>query len=125
MSGLKTRIVGGVVGAGMALALLCSPGVAGAAGSGGHVATSAFNCAKAPAALARINKAEARIKAGLPKLTAAEARATAKGNTTRADRIAKRIARLESPKFTSRLSKAAAHIEAVCHVDANGSPVSS
>ena len=100
-----------------------SVGVAGIAGAdtmtvpkvGAH-----FNCARADKVLTRIHKGEARIAAGLPKLTAAEAKAKQTGNTRRADRIQKRITRFESPAFKARLDKAAATIEAKCHVPAPG-----
>jgi hypothetical protein len=77
-----------------------------------------FNCANATKALTRIGKAEARISAGLPKLTAAEAKAKAAGHTKRADRIQKRITRLESSTFQTHLTRASAAIEAECHVSA-------
>ena len=75
-----------------------------------------FTCAKAPTALQRIATVEARISAGLPKLHSAEQRATAAGNTTRAARIEKRITRLESPSFQTRLQRVTQRIEQSCHV---------
>ena len=69
-------------------------------------------------ALTRIQKAEADIAAGLPKLHAAEAKAAKAGNTKREDRLNKRIARFESTKFKARLAKRAANIEAKCQVAA-------
>jgi hypothetical protein len=77
-----------------------------------------FNCANATKVLTRIQKGEAQIAAGLPKLTAAEAKAKANGNTTRATRIQARITRLESATFKARLDKASQLIEAKCHVAA-------
>jgi hypothetical protein len=77
-----------------------------------------FTCANAPKVLALIQKGEARIAAGLPKLTAAEAKAKAAGDTARANRIQKRITRLESAQFHTRLTRATAAIEAKCHVAA-------
>jgi hypothetical protein len=77
-----------------------------------------FNCANATKALTRIQKAEADIAAGLPKLHAKEAKAATAGNTKRADRLNKRIARMESTKFKARLAKRAATIEAKCQVAA-------
>ena len=73
-----------------------------------------FNCARAPLALARIQRIEARISAGLPKLNQAEARAKAAGNTQRAARIQKRINRLDSPALKSRLDRLTARIGAKC-----------
>jgi hypothetical protein len=77
-----------------------------------------FNCANASKVLSRIQKVEARIAAGLPKLTAAEARAKANGNTKRATRIQKGITRFESATFKSRLDTASQKIEAKCNVPA-------
>jgi hypothetical protein len=77
-----------------------------------------FDCANATKALDRIQKVEAQIAAGLPKLTAAEAKAKANGNTTRATKIQDRINRLQSPTFKARLDKASQKIEAKCNVPA-------
>lgn len=77
-----------------------------------------FDCGRAAHVLARIQRGEAGISVGLPKLTAAEARARAAGDTVRADRIQRRITRLESPKFKGRLDRLAAGIEAKCHAPA-------
>jgi hypothetical protein len=77
-----------------------------------------FNCANATKVLTRIQKGEAQIAAGLPKLTAAEAKAKANGNTTRAARLQTRITRLESATFKARLDKMAQKIEAKCNVPA-------
>jgi hypothetical protein len=113
---LATRkVVTGVVALGVLT--LGMGGVAGAANAtpktGRH-----FNCANATKALTRIQKTEADIAAGLPKLHAAEAKAAKAGNTKRADRLTKRIARFESTKFKARLAKRAANIEAKCQVAA-------
>jgi hypothetical protein len=102
--GVLTLGMGGVAGAASATA---------APKAGRH-----FNCANATKALDRIQKTEADIAAGLPKLHAAEAKAAKAGNTKRADRLNKRIARFESTKFKARLAKRAAHIEAKCQVAA-------
>jgi hypothetical protein len=93
-------------------------GVAGAATTTTPKAGRHFNCANATKALTRIQKAEADIAAGLPKLHAAEAKAAKAGNTKREDRLNKRIARYESTKFKARLAKRAATIEAKCQVAA-------
>jgi hypothetical protein len=66
--------------------------------------------------LAKIAKAESRIAAGLPKLTKAEQTARANGNTVRADRLAKRIARFESPAMAARLAKITKRIDAACNL---------
>jgi len=114
---------------------LGTAGVAGAsaptptAGATASVATTAhttwaagrlrhFSCARAPKALTRIQKAEAAIAAGLPRLHAAESKATAAGRTKRAARIQKLISRLGRPGAAARLQKLATAIEAKCNVSA-------
>lgn len=79
-----------------------------------------FNCANATKVLTRIQKGESQIAAGLPKLTAAEAKAKANGNTKRATRLQTRITHLESATFKARLDKASQLIEAKCQVAAPG-----
>ncbi len=99
-------------------------GIAGTAGAVAPVTGAAshsaradrFNCARAPRALARIQRIEANITAGLPKLHRAEARAKAAGNTQRVARIQKRISRLDSPAVKSRLDRQTARINARCSV---------
>jgi hypothetical protein len=97
---------------------LGTAGIAGAATTAPAQVGRHFNCANATKVLTRIQKGEARIAAGLPKLTAAEAKATQAGDTTLANRIQKRITRLESPTFHARLTKVSAAIEAKCNVPA-------
>jgi len=101
---------------------LGTAGIAGAASPASTPTLHKFNCAKATKVLTRIEKAESHIAAGLPKLTAAEAKATAAGHTRRADRIKTRIDRLENPKLKDRLAKRAAAIEATCNVPAPTAP---
>ena len=84
-----------------------------------------FSCSRAPKALGRLQKVEARIAAGLPKLHAAETKATAAGKTKRANRIQKAITRLERPGTTARLQALAAAIEAKCNVSAPITPPTS
>ncbi len=97
-------------------------GIAGAATPGSSsaspTATHTFNCANAPKVLARIQKAETDIANGLPKLTAAQAKAASAGRTTLAARLQRRITRLESPTFKARLDKATTAIDAKCNVAA-------
>jgi hypothetical protein len=119
------RLVVGAVAVG-ALSLGAA-GVGGAAGIGGAATTATtpavakhFNCANAAKVLARIDKGEARIAAGLPKLTAAEAKATQAGHAKLAARLQKWITRLESSQFKARLTRASSAIEAKCHVSAPG-----
>jgi hypothetical protein len=97
-------------------------GIAGAATTGAASVTPArvhnFNCANAPKVLARIQKAEGDIANGLPKLTAAQAKAAAAGRTELASRLQRRITRLESSAFRARLDKATSAIDAKCNVAA-------
>ncbi len=99
-------------------------GIAGAATTGSSTPTPArvhtFNCANATNVLARIQKVEGDIANGLPKLTAAQAKAASDGKTTRATRLEKRISRLESATFKARLDKATSAIETKCNVSAPG-----
>ena len=73
--------------------------------------TSQFNCANATKALTRIQKIEGRIDAGLPKLTAAQQKASSNGHTKLAARLQKRITRYESATFKQRLQTRAQKIE--------------
>jgi hypothetical protein len=112
----KKLVIGAVAVGALSLGL---SGMAGAATpAAGAQAISHFNCANATKVLTRIDRGEAHIAAGLPKLTAAQAAASKAGHTTRANRLAKRIARLESSTFHARLTRAAAAIEAKCNVTA-------
>ena len=120
------KMIVGVVAVG-ALSLGAA-GVAGAASPSASTPASArlarFNCANATRVLDKIQKGEGSIAAGLPKLTAAQAKAAAAGHTALADKLQRRITRFESARFTSRLDKAATAIEAKCHVAAPGSTTS-
>ncbi len=98
---------------------LGTAGVAGATGVPSAPKVGAhFKCARAGKVLSRIERGQAQLKAGLPKLNAAETKAKARGRTKRADRLAKVIKRLESPQFSAKLTKATQRIEAQCHVTA-------
>lgn len=77
-----------------------------------------FSCTRATKALTRIQKAEVGIAAGLPKMHAAEAKATAAGKTRKASRIGKLITRLGRPGATAQLQRLAVAIEAKCNVTA-------
>jgi hypothetical protein len=117
------RVVVGVIAVG-ALSL-GSAGIAGAnsatASTPASIAASSaanFNCANATKALDKIQSGEAKIAAGLPKLTAWESKLTLAGRTKLAARLQKRITRLESPTFKARLDKASTAIEAKCNVAA-------
>jgi hypothetical protein len=124
VTSLATKLVVGAVAVGS-----LSIGTAGLAGATTTTPTAPatipgrhFNCARAPKVLTRIEKGEARIAAKLPGLTAREARAEKAGRTKRAAHLKKLITRLESPKFSARLTKASAEIEAKCHVSAPTAP---
>ena len=99
-------------------------GVAGAATSGtvnvAPAGAHSFNCANASKVLGEIQNAESHIANGLPKLTAAQAKASAAGKTRLAARLQRRITRLESATFKARLDKATSAIEAKCNVSAPG-----
>ena len=75
-----------------------------------------FSCSRATKVLARIHRAETGIAAGLPRLHAAEAKATAAGQTRKAARIGKLITRLGRPGAEARLQRLATAIEAKCNV---------
>jgi hypothetical protein len=90
-------------------------GVAGAAtpGAGTDTATpSATVCAKAAKVEAGIQKWGAKVNTRLPKAEAREAKAKTAGHTKAADRIAKRIANVQSRE--SKLHGRLAKIEAKC-----------
>jgi hypothetical protein len=86
--------------------------------SSAPAAASQFNCANATKALTRIQKIEGQINAGLPKLTAAQAKAASSGHTERAARLQKRITRYESAAFKQRLQTRSQKIESLCNVSA-------
>jgi hypothetical protein len=116
LSTVKRLMIGAVAVGSMALT---TAGVAAAAPSGSAAkGASHFNCARATKVLARIQATEARIARRLPQLNAAETKAKQNGNTKRADRISRRIARLENPSYKARLDKRKAKIEAKCQVSA-------
>jgi hypothetical protein len=114
------RVVVGAVAVG-ALSLGAA-GIAGAATTGSApTAGKAFNCANATKVLGRIQTRESDIAAGLPKLTAAQAKAAQSGNTELAARLQKKITKLESPKFKARLDRISKRIETKCQVAAPSS----
>jgi hypothetical protein len=111
---LARRVAVGTVAVGaLSVGALGIAGTAGAATTVPKVGTH-FNCSKADAVLTRIAKGEAQIKAGLPKLTAAEQKAATAGHTKLAAALQKRITRFESSTFQGRLTAATQKIEAVC-----------
>jgi len=71
-------------------------------------------CVRGERVLVRIERIESRIDAGLPRMTKAEARAKAAGNTARADRIQRAITGLESPALTTKLDRLSAKIVGRC-----------
>jgi len=92
---------------GAAFATTTTPGTGSTPAATGHL-----RCARAPKALARINKVEATNTKRLPKLQAAEKKSTAAGHTKVATRIEKRITRVE--KVDTRVAALATKIEARC-----------
>jgi hypothetical protein len=119
----KRIVVGAVVVGALSLG---SAGMAGAATTADSTTASTaapsvgknFDCANATKVLDRIQSGEAKIAAGLPKLTAREAKLTAAGRTKVAARLQRRITRLESSTFKARLDKASTVIETKCNVTA-------
>jgi len=80
-----------------------------AAATGG---THAFNCARAPRVLARIARFESRAQRFLPRAQAREAVAQKNGNTTKADRIAARITKVQG--LETRAAVLGQKVEATC-----------
>jgi hypothetical protein len=118
----KRLIVGAVAVGALSLGAAGVAGSAGAATTGGTAtattAGSHFNCANATRVLGRIQSAESHIAAGLPKLTAAQAKAASAGHTKLAARLQRRITRYESAAFKARLAKISQKIETKCQVTA-------
>ena len=77
-----------------------------------------LSCTRATKVLTWIQKTEAGIAAGLPKMHSAEAKATAAGKTRKAFQIGKMITRLGRPGATAQLQRLAVAIEAKCNVTA-------
>jgi hypothetical protein len=80
--------------------------------SGGQNSGPPAKCAKLPAVAARVQKAEGKLNARLPKVEAREAKLTAAGRTKLADALKARVARVQARegKVNARLAKA----EAAC-----------
>jgi hypothetical protein len=76
-----------------------------------------FNCARAPKALARISKVEAAVSKRLPKLEAAESKASSAGHSKLAARIETRITKLE--KVNTKAAALATKIGAKCPSGSN------
>jgi len=77
-----------------------------------------FNCSRAPKALTRITRVENTISRHLPKLEAAERKATKAGHSKIAIRLEKRIHRLQ--KIDSRVGTLSHKIEAKCPTGTSG-----
>jgi hypothetical protein len=77
-----------------------------------------LSCTRATKVLTRIQKTEAGIAAGLPKMHSTEAKAAAAGKTRMASGIGKMITRLGRPGATAQLQRLAMAIEAKCNVSA-------
>jgi hypothetical protein len=80
--------------------------------SGGQNSGPPAKCAKLPAIAARVQKAESKLNARLPKVEAREAKLITAGKTKRADALKARVAKVQAreSKINARLSKA----EATC-----------
>jgi hypothetical protein len=87
-------------------------------GSGATPATHRVTCARAPKALTRITKVEKVISRRLPKLQAAEQKATTAGKTHFAARIEARIHRMQ--KVDTKIEALATKIQARCPSAASG-----
>ncbi len=117
------KLVSGLVAAGaLSLALAGGLEAAPAGAAAPALLTSAprvgphFNCDRAAKVQARIERTETQIAKGFPALANRQAKAKARGKTNRANRLQKRLSRLESPQLKDRLTKASQAIEAKCHV---------
>jgi hypothetical protein len=102
-------------------------GLAGAASTTSPTVKVTVTCARANKVMTRIGKAQARVEARLPKVTAAEAKAQKAGRTGIAThlqkllaRMEKRIAHIKSAKVTARLQKAKSALAAKCPAPASG-----
>jgi len=80
-------------------------------GASGNEGGSA-NCSAAGVRLARLDKVQTRISTALPKLEAAEAKATSNGHPKLAARLARRVSRLEN--LQTRVSDRITRIEQRC-----------
>jgi hypothetical protein len=112
--------VGALVGGSLTLltaGMAVAPTPAGASTPSTPAATQ-FNWANAQKALTRVQKVEGRIDLGLPKLTAAQQRASSNGHTKLAARLQKRITRFESASFKQRLQTRSQKIEMQCNLSA-------
>lgn len=103
---LKRIIATAVLGGALTL------GVAGVAGASPPAGATHPRCAKAPAALARIAKLEAKANAWLPKAEQREATATSEGHADVAARIERRIDRVQ--RLEAKGTALRQRIEAAC-----------
>jgi hypothetical protein len=116
---IAKRLVAGLVAAGaLSVALSGTAEAAPALFTSAPKVGAHFKCSRATKVLARIEHTESQIANGLPNLSKRHAAAKAHGKPKQANRLAKQIARLESPQLKQQLNKAAQAIEAKCHVSA-------
>jgi hypothetical protein len=115
---LKKLAVGALVAGSLTLGMAGTAFASTPTSSPSSTPASHFNCANATKALSRIQKIEGQIDAGLPKLTAAQQKASSAGHTARAARLQKRITRLESAAFKQHLQNRSQKIESACNVSA-------
>jgi hypothetical protein len=101
--------------AGAGVAAAAAPSSSGSANIGSTapaVSSGTFNCANAPRALARIAKLESKAQVWAPKAEAREAKAVAADKTKVADRIGRRVKRVEA--LEARGTARAGKIQALC-----------
>lgn len=101
---IATAALGGTLALGGATAASAAPATT--------AATTSFNCANAPKALARIGTLESKAQTFVTKATAREAAATKAGHTKLAGRIQKRIAAVQ--KREARGTALTQKIQAAC-----------
>jgi hypothetical protein len=107
---LAATVVCGAVALGTGGAAFATTGTTN--GSGSTTTARHFNCARAPKILARIDKVEAKVTKRLPKLEAAESKASSAGHSKLAARIENRINKLE--KVNTKVAALATKIETKC-----------
>jgi hypothetical protein len=103
---MLSKLVGSVVLGGALTIAGAAPAVAATGPATGA------GCDRAPALEARLQHVDARIATALPRLTAAEDKARSAGHDKVADRIGRRLRRLE--KLQDRIGARLAKIEARC-----------
>ncbi len=109
--------VAGVLSLGVGAVASAAP-ASGSASTGAGTQSHHLTCADAPKILARIQTVDAKVAARLPKLQAAESKATAAGKTKLAGRIQDRINRLD--QVQAKTAAISAKVAAKCPAPAGG-----